>query len=165
MSDVLEISYRTKAWKLILIMLLVGAVAVGMGYFAAGNESGLRFFGLVTLPPLGATIFFWVIAAICGAASLSVVAALASGVTKRTHLIRLTPTDFTSPCGLFLRKTRTIPLADIQDVNVLNVNGTHILQVKSPHGTAGVNRGDIGKAAFEELTAALAARMQARGAG
>lgn len=165
MSDVVEISYRLKAWKLILIMCLVGAVAVGMGYFAAGNESGIRFYGLVTLPPLGATIFLWGIAAICGAFTLAVAAALASGVTTRPLHIRLTPTDFTAPRSLFLRKTRTIPLADIQDVTIQEINGVHILQVKSAHGTTGINRADIGKAAFDELAAALAGKLQARDAG
>lgn len=162
MGDVLAISYRVKAWKLVSMMCLVGAVAVGMGYFAAGNEAGIRFYGLFMLPPLGTTIFLGAIAAICGAFTLAVAAALASGVTRRTLHIRLTPTDFTAPGGLFLRKTRTIPLAEIQDVTLQDINGTHILQVKSALGNIGINRADIGKDAFDGLTAALAEGLQAR---
>ena len=160
MSDVVEISYRPKAWKLFLAMCMTGAVAVGMGYFAFNNEAGIRFYDLVTLPPLGATVFLWVIAAICGAAALAVAGAMASGVTRRTLHIRLTPTDFTAPRGLFLRKTLTVSLADIQDVAIQEINGVHILQVKTAHGNLGINRGDIGKTAFDELAGALAGRLQ-----
>ena len=82
MSDVLEISCRIKAWKLILAMIVADAAAIGMGYMALNNDAGIRFFRLITLPPAGATVFFWVIAAICAAAGLMLFVMLALGITK-----------------------------------------------------------------------------------
>ena len=161
MSDVLEISYRLKAWKLVLAMIVAGAAAVGMGYIALNNEAGIRFYHLVTLPPAGATAFFWTIAAICAAAAAMFVVMLAAGVTKQTYHIRLTPSDFTAPRGVFRKKPFTVALSDIRNVRVYNVNSVHFLEVKTRQGKITINRSDIGKAAFNDLAGALAGRLQA----
>ena len=161
MSDVLEISYRLKAWKLFLAMIVGGAAAVGMGYIALNNDAGIRFYHLVTLPPAGATVFFWAIAAICAAAAAMFVVMLASGATKRTYHIRLTPTDFTGPRGVFRKAPFTVALSDIRGVRIHKVNSVHFLEVKTTRGKITINRGDIGKAAFNDLAGALAGRLQA----
>lgn len=161
MSDVLEYSYRVKAWKLVLMMTVCDAAAVGLGYIAFFNDAGIRFYRLVTLSPDGATILLWIIAAVCAVAGSFFAFMLASGITKKTFHIRLTPAEFTAPAGFMKKNTRTVPLSEIQDIRTISVNGQHQLTVLTPDGKMSVTHQDIGKPALDELSAALTERVAA----
>ena len=137
MSDTLEYSYRVKAWKLLLMMVVCDAAAFGLAYIAFFNEAGIRFYRLVTLSPDGATILLWVIAAVCAAAGSLFAFMLVSGVTKKTFHIRLTPAEFTAPVGFMGKSTRTVPVSEIRNVRLMSINGQHILEVLTPDGKKG----------------------------
>lgn len=161
MSDTLEYSYRAKAWKLLMGTVLFAAVAYGMGYFAANNEAGIRFYRLITVSPETATVILWIIAAASAALAAMPVAMIASGATKKTFHIRLTPTEFTAPAGFLKREIRSVRLSEVQNIGVTSVHGQYFLEVRTPDGKIGVTHQDIGKPAFDELVAALAERVAA----
>lgn len=166
MGDTLEYSYRMKAWKLLLAVFGCLAFAGVMGYIAHTNEAGLRLFRLITFSPATASAIYWVLAAICAGAGIVLLAALASGITRRTLHIRLTPTEFSAPAGWFRKDTLSVPLSEIDGAAVQTVNKVRFLQVYTARGKVAINQSDIGKAAFEELADALAGRIEAaRGAG
>lgn len=161
MGEVLEYSYRLKVWKLLMGMILFAAAAYGMGYFAANNEDGIRFYRLITVSPVTATVILWIITAASAALAAMFVAMIASGATKKTYHIRLTPTEFTAPGGFLKKKIRTVRLSEIRDIGVTSVHGQHFLEVRTPDGKIGVTHQDIGKPAFDELANALAERVAA----
>lgn len=162
MSDVLEFSYRYRTWKLMLAVVVCLVVATGMAYVAFHNHSGLRFYKIITLPPGGATVLYWSVAALCAALAILTLAAIASGVTRRTYTLRLTPTTFAGPrSAVFPGEEIEIPFAEIERLNLQTYRQLRTLRVRSARGNVTVNSSDIGNRAFDELLATLQRRIQA----
>jgi len=158
-GDILEYTYRLNLGRLLLELILAGASAAGLGYYATVNDRALSIYHLVTLPPAAATILLLLCAAVAGFFAVISMVELVSGSASKTYRIRLTRTDLTAPKGYFMQKHITVQLSDIGGLTLQKAGNAHYLQLKTPHGKITINRSHIGVAAFSELCHELAARL------
>jgi len=157
MKDSLEYSYRYSAAKMIFGVVAFTGLAASMAYIAHTNDAGLRFYRLVTVPPGVATAIYWGLAVACLVLAVLVAGSVASGISKATFHIRLTPTEFSAPERGFFRKDNiTVPMSQIRRIFLQTVHSARFLHVHTPQGKVVVNEADIGEQAFNELCSYLA---------
>src|SRR4051812_36858694 len=121
---IIEYPYKPNPRIMLLVILFFGGGAAVMADAALGHDRGLIINGIITLEVRGATIFYWCVAGLCGAFVLLGLAMLVVGLTSKGRL-RLTPTEISAPRRGFGRTSTTIPLAEIQGVQVYSVRDQH----------------------------------------
>ena len=137
---------------------LFGAGALFMGHEAMVNDRGLIINGLIHLGPDGATIFYWCIAAVCGAFVAVGVPAFIVGLMS-SHRVTLTATDISAPRFGFSRTPTLVKLNDVQHVNVQVVQKQRFLNIHHASGKLTINESYLpSRAVFEELCAAIVNR-------
>ncbi|HET7463419.1 MAG TPA: hypothetical protein VFJ82_19360 [Longimicrobium sp.] len=166
MNDTLEFPYRPNPKSMLLAILFFGACAAMMARAALTNDRGLILNGVITFSEHGATVFY---GSVAGVAALFVAAGawglLAGRGTPR--FVRLTPAELSAPRNGFTREPTVIRLRDIQGVSVQAIQRQRLLTIQHPGGKLSIAQSMLpGAAAFDELCAALGARLEAvAGAG
>lgn len=160
MNDTLEFPYRPNAKTMLLAILFFGACAAVMAREAVTNDRGLILNGIITFSEHGATIFYGCVA---GAAALFVVAGawglLAGRNTRR--FVRLTPGELWAPRNGFAKEPTVIRLRDIQGVRVQTIQRQRLITIQHPGGSLSIAQSMLpGAAAFDQLCAALSARLE-----
>jgi hypothetical protein len=134
MNTITELPRRfpyNPSWRVLLAcVLFFGACAAFMGYKATHNSVGLIINGIITLGPTGATIFYWVVAALAG---MFVLAALLMAIRRLgSHKVLELGTDaLLLPHGFLQIKISRIPYVDIQGVSETQVSGQKFLYVRA----------------------------------
>ena len=129
MADDLSFTYRYKASRIFLAILFFGACAGFIGHEAMTNDQGLLINHIIELDPGNATVFYWVMAALCGSfvvmGLIGVIASLTA--EEEAQVLRLTPTEIRLPQGLFRKELRDIPYTEVKDLHVQQVQSQRFL--------------------------------------
>jgi len=116
-------------WRVILACaVFFGACCAIMAYKATHNTVGLIINGIIKLGPTGATVFYWVIAAL-GAGFVLLALLLAVRRLASPQTLELATDALLLPCGRFQRHTSRIAYSDIQNVSEFQVSGQKFLYV------------------------------------
>jgi hypothetical protein len=159
----IEYPYKPRLRTTLLVISFGVALAAGMGYAALSNDRGLIINGILRFGPLGATIVYWCLAGIGAVCLVIGLAMLVANLTSKARL-RLTPTEFSAPRHAFDRTTTTIPVAEIQAIQVYSVRDQHFLDIAHGDATLTILRSCLpSTAAFEEVCGALRTMVAARG--
>jgi hypothetical protein len=158
MSDqALEYPYQARAGIMLACIAFFGACAAVMVHAAVTNDRGLIVNGLFEFGMAGATVFYWCVAGVSAIFVLMGVLGLVSGM-KNPGSIRLTATELSAPKNGFSRKATRIPLLEIVDVGVQEIQKQRFLTVHHRSGKLNVAQSLLPNSeAFEKLHAALVA--------
>jgi hypothetical protein len=145
---------------MLLAVAFFGVAALGLARAAIKNDRGLIIDGLIALSQGGATIFFWVLAALSGVfVAVGLAGMLAGRSTPR--FVRLTPAELSAPKNGFARQPTSVRLGDIHDVYVQEIKRQRMLTIRHAGGSLTIMQSMLpGAGAFEELHDALIARLQ-----
>ena len=156
-----EYKYQPKWTIIVFCAIFFGAAAVFLGAKAAGNDRGLIINGVIKLGPIGATVFYWILAA----CSIGFVAASAFLAWQRLmYQQRLTfgPAALTVPKSRWSQDEKQIEYRDIQDLSTTTTSGQHFLIVTHADGKFTITASMLpSKTAFDEVCDLLAAKVQA----
>ncbi len=121
-------SYKT-GWGTILGgSLFFGAGALFMAYLAISNDKGLNINGIFTIGPTGASVFYWIIAAL-GAGFVVACFMLAIIRIANPTVIELCQNELLLPTGRFHKQVTRIAYSDIQGISEVCVSGQTFLYV------------------------------------
>lgn len=116
-------------WQVILACaVFFGVGSALMAYKAAHNTVGLIINGIITLGPSGATVFYWLIAAL-GASFVFLALLLTVRRIASPQVLEVGVDALLLPHGRFQRQTSRIAYADIQGVSEVKVSGQTFLYV------------------------------------
>lgn len=147
--------YRPRWTIILLCVLFFGAGAAFMGAKAAGNDRGLILNGILELSPAGATIFYWVISALCLAfvALAAVMAVVRLMIPQR---ITLSEKSITVPRSRWSSEEVVIPYATISECNLSEVSGQRFVKIVHPGGTVTLTASMLPRNEdFDEICSAL----------
>jgi hypothetical protein len=140
-------------WRVILACaVFFGACAAFMAYKATHNTVGLIINGIITLGPTGATVFYWVIAAL-GAGFVLLALLLTARRIASPQILEVGTDALLLPHGRFQTQTSRIAYSDIQGVSEVQVSGQRFLYV-----TAGGLRFTITASLFPDTDSYVAVR-------
>lgn len=120
--------YNAKWGTTLAAGLFFGAGAAFLAHEASQNTAGLILNGVIELGPVGATRFYWVLAALCAGFVAAAAAALVLRVV-RPQVLELGTDAMNVPGGFFQRRLSRVAYADIQDVSEVKISGQTILYV------------------------------------
>jgi hypothetical protein len=159
--EALRYPYRPKTGLMALVVLFFGACAWGLSLAARDNDRGVVINHMLTLDPGAASVFYWALAA----ASVLFVLAGLYGIVQSLRApgeVAVDAAGITLPAGRYRRGVVTIPFASITDLGIQQVQSQKFLIIKHAGGRHSVARSMMpGRAAFEELVAAVTARHAA----
>jgi hypothetical protein len=116
-------------WTIILgAIVFFGACAAFMGYKAAHNSVGVIINGIITLGPFGATVFYWIIAAL-GAGFVVVGLLLTVRRIANPQILEMGTDALLLPHGRFQRLKLRIAYSEIQGASEVEVSGQKFLYV------------------------------------
>lgn len=162
--EVLNHPYKPKPWLMVLAILFFGACGWFIGQKAMLNDRGLIINGLFHLEREGATNFYWVLAALSTAFVVIGVPALFIGLFSSRRLV-LTETEIIAPKNGFSRTLVTVSLAGVRQLAVRQVQKQRFLEITHERGKLTIIESMLpGGQAFDELCAAVAARVPGRAA-
>ena len=154
-----EYEYKPKWWVIVLGIAMFGPAAILFGTKAAYNDRGLIINRVIELWPLGATIFYSVLAA----ASLGFVAICMFLLYLRLayqHRIVIGPTGLVVPATRWSAHERVIAYRDIQGLSITTVSGERFLYIEHPDGRHTIVASMLpSKDDFEDICAFLAAKV------
>ncbi len=159
-GDVREYDYRHKWTMIVFCATFFSLCAAVLGVKAANNDRGLVINGLIELGPGGATLFYWVLTALC--VGFVVIAALLAYL-RLTVRMRLAfgVTGMTVPSSHWTSEEKEIAYRDIVAVTEATVSGQRFLYVTHPGGKYTILASMLpSKAAFAEIRDFLAARVE-----
>jgi hypothetical protein len=158
MSDSpLEYPYKAKAGLMLACIAFFGACAATMAHAALTNDRGLILNGILEFGPQGAAVCYWCVAGTSLLFVLMGVLGLISGF-RNPGSIRLTATELSAPKNGFTRKVTRIPLREIVDVGVQEIQKQRFLTVLHRAGKLSVAQTMLPNSeAFEKLHEALVA--------
>jgi len=150
-----EYRYRMNPWKMIAAILFFGAMGAVLWNEAVTNDRGLVVNGVFTFGVEGATRFYWVLTAFSGALIIAAFVTLASSIGS-TASVLLTSQELQAPRNAFTRKPTVIPVPEIVDVRVQQVQKQRMLNVYHSGGKLVILQSMLpNEAAFANLHAAL----------
>jgi hypothetical protein len=156
--ETLRYDYKPKAWVMLLSGLFFAGCGVWFGNRALTNDRGLILNGIIELETGDATIFYWVLTAVC----VAFVAGAGFGVVRALGApgeVVLDATAITAPKRGTGRTTSTVPFAQITDLRITDVNSQKFLTIHHTGGKLAIMRSMMpDRAAFEELVSELHAR-------
>jgi hypothetical protein len=162
MNDTLEYPYKANPRAMFLAMAFFGACAAMMARAALTNDRGLIINGVITLETVGATRFYWCVAAV----SLLFVAGGMAGLIagrRSPRSVRLTATELSAPKHGFARQPTVIPLSEIQNVGMMTMHRQRMLTIHHARGSLTVTQSMLpGADAFDQLHDTLISRLQHR---
>jgi hypothetical protein len=158
MSDSpLEYPYKAKAGIMLACIAFFGACAATMAHAALTNDRGLILNGILEFGTQGATVFYWCVVGVSAVFVLMGTLGLISGF-KNPGSIRLTATELSAPKNGFTRKATRIPLREIVDVGVQEIQKQRFLTVHHRSGKLSVAQSLLPNSeAFEKLHAGIVA--------
>jgi hypothetical protein len=116
-------------WRVILACaVFFGACSAFMSYKATHNTVGLIINGIITFGPTGATVFYWVIAAL-GAGFVLMSLLLAVRRIASPRILEVGVDALFLPHGRFQTQISRIAYSDIQSVSEVKVSGQTFLYV------------------------------------
>jgi hypothetical protein len=116
-------------WRVILGgAVFFGVCSAFMAYKAAHNTVGLIINGIITLGPTGATVFYWIIAAL-GAGFVLLALLLTARRIASPQVLEVGADALLLPHGRLQRQTSRIAYSDIQSVSEVKVSGQTFLYV------------------------------------
>jgi hypothetical protein len=134
-------------------------LAIGTGFFAHSNERGVRLYGLITLTPDKATVFFWVLTAIFVLCTvlLGMMTLRAFGVPA---IVAIEETHVIAPRASIRFKLLSIPYTSIKQVLVQKAQSQEIVIINSSVGQARLmSSGFKSRREFSHFKRALAERV------
>lgn len=157
--ETLRFEYRPKPLTMALAALFFAACGAFMAHEAANNDRGLILNGVIELSARGATIFFVCLVVLSAAFVAGGVAGVIAGFVRPSY-VTLTASELSAPRSPFSRRPTIIPLADVQGLELQQVQGQRFLNVRHRGGKLSINRAFLPDAtAFDALCEALAARV------
>jgi hypothetical protein len=153
--------YRPKWTTIILCGGFFGACAFILGREAQKNNRGLIINGIIDLSPRGATIFYWVLAAL--SVGFVVVAGFLIIVRLTLHRrIGLTRTSISIPRSRWSNEERVVPFAEILRLSQSEAYGQRFLNIEFIGGKFALTSSLLpSKADFKEICAAVNEGVQA----
>jgi hypothetical protein len=155
--------YRLPLSRTVPMVLVAFAIPAALGYIASTNRGSVRLFGLWTLSPSEAGIFFWSFAGLCLAA-----AAVAAWIAIRNHrgpgVVELLADAALVPEASLRARMLRIPYASIRSIDVVTLSRQPMLVLKSSVGESRLlAQGFVGAREFEDFCQSL--RAKAGGGG
>ena len=156
-----QYDYRPKWTIIVLCALFFGACALVLGAKAHENDRGLIINGIIELEPGGATIFYWVLAA------LSIGFVVAAGFLAIVRLtlhqrIGLTETCITIPRSRWSSEEVAVPFGEIVDLSTSQVSGQRFLNIVYNGGKFTLTASMLPrKEDFDEICAAVSRGLKA----
>lgn len=159
--ETLRYDYKPKLWSSLLAGLFFAGCGVVLGNVALTNDRGLILNGIIELETGSATIFYWVLTALCaGFVFVGLVATVRS--LGAPHEVVLDRIAISAPKGVTGKIVVTVPYARITDLKVSQVKSQKFLAVHHADGKLTITRSMLPTHdAFEELLAALDGRWRA----
>ncbi|MGB0799583.1 MAG: hypothetical protein ACPGRD_09730 [Planktomarina sp.] len=155
----MEFKYNAKPWVMLLCALFFLACTLVLWQVAGTNDRGLRFYGIFTLGPAGATIFYYVLTALSAGFVMIGTWAAVAGICRKGVIV-LSDTSITSPKNPMRAATVTIPYAQILGMRLVKVSSQQFLEVQHTNGKLTIQKQAMkNKAAFAELQTALSDRI------
>jgi hypothetical protein len=153
--------YRAKPGRLVRGIILFGALGLFMLYTASGNTRGTVVNGIIQLRPNEATIFDYVIAALCLAFVPLGLFSLYVSLTRKPLLV-LGPSGIAVPAGIRKEK-RTVAYADIRSIQHRAIRSQEFLTITPRTGKAISIAASLlpSKTVFAAVRAELTARAKA----
>jgi hypothetical protein len=156
-----QYEYRPKWTVIFLCALFFGACALVLGAKANGNDRGLIIMGMIELSPGGATVFYWVLAAL--SFGFVVVAGFLAIVRLTLHQrIALTETCITIPRSRWSSQEVAVPFGEIVEVSRSEISGQRFLTIVYNGGKFTLTASMLPKKAdFDEIYAAVSQEIKA----
>jgi hypothetical protein len=160
-SATLSYPYRPKTSSMAFACVFFGSGALVMGNHAASNHRELILNGIFHFSVYGATVFYWCVAGLNGAlAAIGMLKLLAA--LRSSGQLTLTHVDITAPALWLSRQATTARLADIKRLSVQVVRQQRFLNIYYNQRKLTISESFLpSRSAFEELCAAIAARVPA----
>lgn len=143
-----------------LAALFFGCGAIFFAHVARSNNQALILDRIVVLTPWGATIFWWVLAAISIGFVLGAAVAMIHGIT-RTQRIVLTPRAIIVPRSRWSTAEIAIPYVCIMEVTETRAKNYRFLKIVHSDGKVEINGSMLATSAdFDDLRSVLAQRIE-----
>lgn len=156
----LRYPYKPGPLRMLLVILFFGVCGYFLAQVAQTNTKGLLINGIVELSPDNATVFFWCLAALSGAFVLAGLLGLVASFTSSKELL-LTENTLTAPAAMWSRHPKVIRVSDITHLETQSIERQRFLNVYHRGGKLAISASLLPNgAAFDELCAELASRMQ-----
>lgn len=155
----IRIPYKPNKVIFTLVIVLFGACAGFTGNVAITNDRGLTLNRIIEFSPLGASIFYWVIAIAALVFVLLGFFALAKSIFSKREIV-ITNDSIRSPKSGFSKQDVTVHLSDITGIHIQTIQKTRILNIEHSAGTLSIPNSMLpNKALFEELISQLEAKV------
>jgi hypothetical protein len=157
--ETLRFAYRPNPLWMALGAAFFAVCAAFLGHEAANNDRGLLLNGVIELSARGATVFYGCLAAASVAFVAAGVAGAVAGLVSPHH-VTLTATELSVPRFAISRRPTVVALADVQGLEIQQVQQQRFLNVRHRGGKLAINRSFLpDAAAFDALCEAIAARV------
>lgn len=155
-----EYEYRPRWTTIVFCAAFFGPCAAVLGLKAANNDRGLIINRVIELGPDGATILYWVLAAL-SAAFVGIAAFLAYDRLTFMRRLAFGPTALIVPASRWSQEEQEIAYRDIVALSEATISGQRFLYVTHRGGTFTVTASLLPcKAAFAEVCELLATKAQ-----
>jgi hypothetical protein len=156
-----QYDYRPKWTIIVLCALFFGACALVLGAKANGNDRGLIINGIIELSAGGATVFYWVLAAL--SIGFVVVAGYLAIIRLTVHQrIALSETSITIPRSRWSSEEIAVPFGEIVELSESEVSGQRFLKIAYNGGTFTLTASMLPKKEeFDEICAAVGQGVKA----
>ena len=152
--------YKPKILVMLLASLFFAACSAGMAYAAVTNDRGLIINGIITLSESGATVFFWVIAAVSAVFVLGGTWGIIVGLTSDRRLT-ITENGLRAPKSGYSRQYVTIKFPAIVKVSMQAVNKQQFMTLHHSTGKLSIAQSMLpDKEAFEEVVRIITQKMK-----
>lgn len=130
MKLIKEYDFSLRPAKMIIPVILFGALAAFFFFQAANNDRGLIINGIFTLDAGGATVFFYVMAGLSCLFVLAGAFGIINGLTVKEKL-----TIYSDGIEMPVRKEKIrLYFRDLASAQVLDIYGTRILEISAKDG-------------------------------
>ena len=155
-----EYLYKPKVLVMLLSSLFFAACGAGMAYAALTNDRGLIINGIITLSESGATVFFWVIAAVSAVFVLGGTWGIIVGLTSDRRLT-ITENGIRAPKSGYSKQYVTINFPDIFKVSMQTMNKQRFITLHHRTGRLSIAQSMLpDKEAFEEVVRIVTQKMK-----
>jgi len=150
--------YRPKIFITILGVLFFGFCACFMAQVAINNEGGLVINHVIHFSTQGATVFYWIIAALSAVFVIGAIWALLIGLGKHREII-IYEKYMSCPKSGISKKIVKINFDEVIDIDIQEVQRTVMLVIKYKGGSLTIANSMLpNKKAFDELVDTIVAR-------
>lgn len=159
--ETIRYDYKPKLWVIGLSGLFFAGCGVVLAKSALENDRGMIINGLITLDTGDASILLWVLTLF----SVGFVLVALVGVVRALGApqeVVLDARAITAPKSGFSRMLVTVPLLDVDNLQIVEIKSQKMLTIHHRHGKLTINRAMLpDREAFETLFATLRDRCTA----